>query len=127
MTKRQNFVVYRWRGMRLHFSGKRSVSRTFWSEIADFSPIYRQIRQVFGPKSRKILQFLAIFVIIFTPYSKEFQVLLHFYASTFLKNGFSQKKMNFKKIFIKIYYSFGSFKNFDFLRVFTCFFLVKVK
>ena len=74
-----------------------SVSRSFWSEIADFSPIYRQIRQVFGPKSRKIRQFLAIFVIIFTPYTKEFQVLLHFYASTFIKNGFSQKKNEFQK------------------------------
>ena len=38
-----------------------SVARSFLSEIADFSPIYRQIRQVFGPKSRKIRQFLAIF------------------------------------------------------------------
>ena len=31
-----------------------SVARTFLSEIADFGPIYRQIRQVFGSKSRKI-------------------------------------------------------------------------
>ena len=44
----------------LHPTGG-SVSRNFLSEIADFSRIYRQIRQVFGPKSRKIRQFLAIY------------------------------------------------------------------
>ena len=38
-----------------------SVARIFSSEIADFSPIYRENRQPFGPKSRKIRQFLAIF------------------------------------------------------------------
>ena len=38
-----------------------SVARFFLSEIADFSTIYCQIRQVFGSKSRKIRQFLAIF------------------------------------------------------------------
>ena len=44
-----------------------SVSRNFLSEIADFSSIYRQIRQVFGSKSRKIRQFIAPFSVIFTP------------------------------------------------------------
>ena len=38
-----------------------SVARIFSSEIADFSPIYRENRQPFGPKSRKIRQFLAIY------------------------------------------------------------------
>ena len=70
-----------------------SVARTFSSEIADFSPIYRQIRQdfgpksrkirqVFGPKSRKIRQFRVFFFNIY-PLPKDFQVLLHFYALTF--------------------------------------------
>ena len=46
-----------------------SVARKFLSKIADFTPIYRQIRQVFGPKSRKIRQILAIILIIVAPIS----------------------------------------------------------
>ena len=69
-----------------------SVSRTFLSEIADFSQIYRQIRQVFGPKSRKIRQFLAPFINYIYPPPKKFQVLLHFYALTFLKIEFFPPK-----------------------------------
>ena len=53
-----------------------SVSRSFLSEIADFGLIYRQIRQAFGPKSRKIRQFLDLFYILITPYLKNF----HFYC-----------------------------------------------
>jgi len=49
-----------------------SVARTFLSEIADFSTIYRQIRQVFGPKSRKIRQFLAPFINYIYPPPKKF-------------------------------------------------------
>ena len=49
-----------------------SVARTFLSEIADFGRIYRQIRQAFGPKSRKIRQFLDLFYILITPYLKNF-------------------------------------------------------
>ena len=59
-----------------------SVSRSFLSEIADFSPIHRQNRQVFSPKSRKIRQFLAPFLIIFTPYSKKIKfycIFMHEY------------------------------------------------
>ena len=55
----------------------------FLSEIADFSPIYRQIRQLFGPKSRKIRQFLAIYSGKIDPLSPKFRVLLHFYALIF--------------------------------------------
>ena len=55
-----------------------SVARIFLSEIADFSPIYRQIRQVFGSKSRKICQFLATFDGKIDPLPKNLQVLLHF-------------------------------------------------
>ena len=57
-----------------------SVARTFLSEIADFSQIYRQIRQVFGPKSRKIRQFLPTFNGKIDPSPPKFQFLLHFYA-----------------------------------------------
>ena len=59
-----------------------SVARTFSSEIADFSQIYRQIRMFFCPKSRKIRQFRARFLDNIYPPPKEFQVLLHFYALT---------------------------------------------
>ena len=62
-----------------------SVARIFSSEIADFSPIYRQIRQLFGPKSRKIRQFLAIYSGKIDPLSPKFRVLLHFYALIFFK------------------------------------------
>ena len=60
-----------------------SVARTFLSEIADFGWIYRQIRQTFGPKSRKIRQFLDLFYILITPYLKKFPFLLHFYSLIF--------------------------------------------
>ena len=60
-----------------------SVARIFSSEIADFCPIYRQIRQLFGPKSRKIRQFLAIYSGKINPLSPKFWLLLHFYALIF--------------------------------------------
>ena len=60
-----------------------SVARIFSSEIADFSPIYRQIRQLFGPKSRKIRQFLAIYSGEIDPLSPKFRFLLDFYALIF--------------------------------------------
>ena len=62
-----------------------SVARNFWSEIADFSPIYRQIRQLFGPKSRKIRQFLAMYSGIIDPLSPKIWVLLQYYALIFLE------------------------------------------
>ena len=46
-----------------------SVARKFLSEIADFRLIYRQIRQVFSPKSRKIRQILGLNLKKMTPYS----------------------------------------------------------
>ena len=46
-----------------------SVARKFLSEIADFRLIYRQIRQVFSPKSRKIRQFLDLNLKKLTPHS----------------------------------------------------------
>ena len=56
-----------------------SVSRT------DFSQIYRQIRQVFGSKSRKIRQFLPTFNGKIHPLLQNFQVLLYFYALIFFR------------------------------------------
>lgn len=50
-----------------------SVSRIFSSEIADFSPIFRQIRQLLSPRSRKIRQFLAIYSGKLTPYPQNFE------------------------------------------------------
>ena len=50
-----------------------SVSRTFLSEIADFGSIYRQIRHVFGPKSREIRQVLAPFYSKFVHYPQNFK------------------------------------------------------
>ena len=78
-----------------------SVARSFLSEIADFSPIYRQIRQLFGPKSRKIRQFLVIYCGKIDPLSPKFRVLLHFYASIF-----SEFKIliNFLNSFIFFFY-----------------------
>ena len=62
-----------------------SVSRKILLEIADFSQIYRQIRQVFGPKSRKIRQFLPTFNGKIDPSPQKFQFLLHFYALIIFK------------------------------------------
>ena len=62
-----------------------SVARTFLSEFADFCLIYRQIRQVFSPKSRKIRQFLPIFYGKIDPLPQKFWILLHFYALIFFK------------------------------------------
>ena len=117
-----------------------SVSRTFLPEIADFLPIYRQIRQVFGPISRKIRHFLAVFLdkiyrrpekkLWFTPSSKNFQ----FYSILSInisENGFSPriflpKKGNKKKIFSEIYDIFGAWKILIFLELKLVLCLVKV-
>ena len=104
-----------------------SVARTFLSEIADFGPIYRQIRQVFGSKSRKIRQFIAPFSVIFTPAIG--QIALHlpttqkissfiaFLCINIFKNGiFSSKKKTKLKIYIsKNILHFLGFKNCDFV------------
>ena len=76
----ENVSVHFWS---FSFSDRNSVARTFLSEIADFGRIYRQIRQAFGPKSRKICQFLDLFYILITPYLKKFPFLLHFYSLIF--------------------------------------------
>ena len=62
-----------------------SVARTFLSEFADFCLIYRQNRQVFSPKSRKIRQFLPIFNGKIDPLHQKFRILLHFYALIFFE------------------------------------------
>ena len=74
-----------------------SVARTFLSEIADFSQIYRQIRQVFGPKSRKIRQFLPTFNGKIDPSPQKFQFLLHFYALIIFKIQKVKIKLVFEK------------------------------
>ena len=55
-----------------------SVARTFSSEIADFSQIYRQIRQVFGSNSRKIRQFLPTFNVKIDPSTPKISILIAF-------------------------------------------------
>ena len=62
-----------------------SVARSFLSEIANWSPKYRQIRQLFGQKSRKNRQFLASFCWKIDPLPQKFQFLLHFYALIFFR------------------------------------------
>ena len=78
---------------------RNSVSRNFLSEIADFTPIHRQNRQVFGPKSRKIRQFLPIFNGKIDTSPQKIQVLLLFYALIVFR---IENWGNFKIIFFKI-------------------------
>ena len=124
----------------LSFWALYSVARTFLPEIADFLPIYRQIRQVFGPISRKIRHFLPVFLdkkyrrpvkkLWFTPSSKNFQFYSILSINIF-ENGFSPriflpKKGNKKKIFSEIYDIFGAWKILILSELFLVLFLVKV-
>ena len=74
-----------------------SVARSFLSEIANLTPKYRQIRQLFGQKSRKNRQFLASFCWKIDPLPQNFQFLLHFYALIIFKIQKVKIKLVFEK------------------------------
>jgi len=87
-----------------------SVARNFLSEIADFSRIYRQFRQVFGSKSRKIRQFLPTINGKIDPSPQKFQFLLHFYPLIIFKIQKVKIKLVFEKKIIIFFFKSFSFQ-----------------